>query len=599
MGNLSACTHDEDGRLGPRRLDFEPEADWGATYTHIPVDGTGGMFDALGNFRQRVIVQSCIRNANDELDNIEVCMYAAHHAQDPTLVEYLDPGEHGPYFFDAHQHEINDSDPTLAPGEPEPDDPDPDEEDPPAGTDGDDDDPDTPPVHRRARALRKKKPNYSLLRPLFGWLSTIIIQATLAHTTQYGRMPTGTALKRTYRTPNPVFNIPRRDEPTASDIVYADVPAIDDGSTMGVIFAGTQSKVTDVYGVKTERQFVNTLEDNIRDRGAPTKLISDGGSSLISEKVKHILRALFIRAWQSEPHQQQQNPAERRWQTVQSTANTILDRTGAPAYTWLLCLKYVCYLLNHCWDATIRNVPLTALTGVTVDISPLLRFHFWQPVYFRMDDDDAGFPSDSKEVFGHIVGISEHCGHMMTWKVLSHDTKKVMNRSRVRAVRPDERNFRAERPRGETDSREPIIKSAHDSSQTPVTPDMLRTVYDDEQPETDPTPGETKPEEPKNEQVPRDTPVFKPEDLVGRTFLMDEQNDGQRFQARIVKLIEDHESDLDDNPTRIKFVCSINNDQAEEVFVYNELLDYISRDEESEIVWKFKRIVSHKGPLKR
>ena len=128
---------------------------------------------------------------------------------------------------------------------------------------------------------------------------------------------------------------------------------------------------------------------------------------------------------------------------------------------------------------------------------------------------------------------------------------------------------------------------------------MLRTVYDDEQPETDPSPGETKPAEPENEQVPRDTPVFKPEDLIGRTFLMDEQNDGQRFRARIVKLIEDHESDLDDNPTRIKFVCSINNDQAEEVFAYNELLDYISQDEESEIVWKFKRIVSHEGPLKR
>ena len=107
---------------------------------------------------------------------------------------------------------------------------------------------------------------------------------------------------------------------------------------------------------------------------------------------------------------------------------------------------------------------------------------------------------------------------------------------------------------------------------------MLRTVYDNEQPEIDPAPGETEPvkNEPENEQVPRDTPVFKLEDLVGQTFLMDEQNDGQRFRARIVKLIEDHESDLDDNPTRMKFICSVNNDQAEEVFAYNELLDYIS-----------------------
>ena len=33
--------------------------------------------------------------------------------------------------------------------------------------------------------------------------------------------------------------------------------------------------VTDVYPLKSQKQFVNTLEDNIRFRGAMTKLISD------------------------------------------------------------------------------------------------------------------------------------------------------------------------------------------------------------------------------------------------------------------------------------------------------------------------------------
>jgi hypothetical protein len=35
-------------------------------------------------------------------------------------------------------------------------------------------------------------------------------------------------------------------------------------------------------------------------------------------------------------------------------------------------------------------------------------------------------------------------------------------------------------------------------------------------------------------------PVFNPEDLVGRSFLMDKQADGQQFRGQIVKLIEDH-----------------------------------------------------------
>jgi hypothetical protein len=51
--------------------------------------------------------------------------------------------------------------------------------------------------------------------------------------------------------------------------VYSDVPAIYDGSTAAVIFVGTNTQVTDVYGIKTDKQCVNTLEDNIIQRGAP------------------------------------------------------------------------------------------------------------------------------------------------------------------------------------------------------------------------------------------------------------------------------------------------------------------------------------------
>jgi hypothetical protein len=88
-------------------------------------------------------------------------------------------------------------------------------------------------------------------------------------------------------------------------------------------------------------------------------------------------------------------------------------------------------------------------------------------------------------------------------------------------------------------------------------------------------------------------PVFNPEDLIGRTFLMDEKEDGQNHRGWIVELIEDHESLLEENPTRIKFRVSVNNDKAEEIITYNKMLEYITKDEDSDIMWKFKRIVSH------
>jgi hypothetical protein len=154
-------------------------------------------------------------------------------------------------------------------------------------------------------------------------------------------------LKKRYKSSNPAVNVHRRNEPVATNTVYSDTPAIGGGETAAQIFVGTESFVTDVEGMKTDRQFVNALEDNIRCHGAPTKLVSNRAQVKISNKVKDILRTLCISDWQSEPHQQHQNPCERRYQTVKSITNTVLDRTGSPAYLWLLCLAYVCFLLNN------------------------------------------------------------------------------------------------------------------------------------------------------------------------------------------------------------------------------------------------------------
>jgi hypothetical protein len=225
-------------------------------------------------------------------------------------------------------------------------------------------------------------PDFLSLRPMFSWLSTDIIQKTFQHTTQYTRLPTATMLKKAFKSPNPALNIYRHNKDVSCDIVYSDVPAIFEGSTAAVIFVGTSTKVTDVHGIKKDNQFASTLEDNIIQRGAPNRLLSDRGQSIISHKVEDILRTFCIASWQSEPHQHHQNPANRRYQTIKNSTNRVLDHTGAPAHVWLLCLQHVCYLLNHTYNNTINNVPLTRLTGTTIDISPLLCFHFWEPVYY-------------------------------------------------------------------------------------------------------------------------------------------------------------------------------------------------------------------------
>jgi len=131
-----------------------------------------------------------------------------------------------------------------------------------------------------------KKKDYQALCPLFGWLPTDTIKHTFEATTQYACIPMSTILKKHFQSPNPALNVPHRNEPVATDTVYSDTPAIDSGVTTAQFFVGCDSMVCDVYGIKSDWQFVNTLEDNIRQRGAPTKLISDHAQVEISEKSK-------------------------------------------------------------------------------------------------------------------------------------------------------------------------------------------------------------------------------------------------------------------------------------------------------------------------
>ena len=55
--------------------------------------------------------------------------------------------------------------------------------------------------------------------------------------------------------------------------------------------------------------------------------------------------------------------------------------------------------------------------------------------------------------------------------------------------------------------------------------------------------------------------VIDPDDMVGRTFLMDPDDQGLRHRVRIVKAINDHDKDLGEQSQCQKFLLSINNDQ--------------------------------------
>jgi hypothetical protein len=185
--------------------DFKEDEQWGE------VPELESSFDEIGDYKHRVIVQHLAyfhRQDGDLIDDvIAQFVLDAQTSQVP----------HEPVFYDAHETEL--AIPESIPPAPTPSGP---------------------------NVISKRDPDYNQLRPFFGWISPEIIKKTFEHTTQYARLPTGTLLKKAYKSPNPALNVFCRQEDVACDILYPNVPAIYDGSTAAVIFVGTNTQVTDV-----------------------------------------------------------------------------------------------------------------------------------------------------------------------------------------------------------------------------------------------------------------------------------------------------------------------------------------------------------------
>ena len=448
---------------------------------------------------------------------------------------------------------------------------------------------------RPPRKILPAKPNFESLRPYFGWVSAERVKATLENTTQWFRASCRMPMRRHYKTRFPAANVNRWNEDVATDTLFSDTPAADDGimghagCTMAQLYTGLTSHYTKVYPMASESQIPSTLQDLIRDRGAPNNIKSDCAKAVLGKNFTEVLRHYCIGHKMSEPYQQNQNPAERRIQDVKARTNTIMDRTGTPPQYWLLCLLYVTQLLNILSLESLNQATPTQLAcGFLPDVSAFLHFKWWEPVYYL--DDDGSFPSDSKEKLGRWVGIAENVGDVLTWLILTEDTKRVIPRSVIRtANNSKELNLRAQQiqddPLEILEGPEPgsiNISNLYPNTSQPSTAFQNLYSVQDQLPE--------------NETVHR-LPQFSIEELIGRTFLLDHEN-GQRLRAEIIRKIDDQDAR---NHTNIKLLCKVGDDEAEEILGYQELCDLIAEQDEAELdgnkLWTFKRVLEHVGPL--
>ena len=103
--------------------------------------------------------------------------------------------------------------------------------------------------------INPKSPDFALLRPFFAWAATDTIKRTFDVTTRWARATKQVPFRKHFKSRFPALNIHRRREPVATDTIYSDTPAIDNGATVAQIFVGIKTLVTDVYSMKTDSDF--------------------------------------------------------------------------------------------------------------------------------------------------------------------------------------------------------------------------------------------------------------------------------------------------------------------------------------------------------
>ena len=135
------------------------------------------------------------------------------------------------------------------------------------------------PFQANKHQIESKTPEFDKYRPYFIWMNANTIRDNFKHTTQWGASVGTFHMKRHLKSRNPVLNVPRSHEAVATNTVYSDTPAIDSGVKLAQLFVRKDSLVSDIYPMRSHKQFVNSLEDNIHRCSAMDKLISDSAQN--------------------------------------------------------------------------------------------------------------------------------------------------------------------------------------------------------------------------------------------------------------------------------------------------------------------------------
>jgi hypothetical protein len=80
--------------------------------------------------------------------------------------------------------------------------------------------------------------------------------------------------------------------------------------------------------------------------------------------------------------------------------------------------------------------------------------------------------------------------------------------------------------------------------------------------------------------------------------LNESEEDGTRHRLRIIEQLDQHDADIANDPSMIRFRATNDLETFEEVVTYRQILDKLEGDDGDDGEWRFKAIDDHQGPLR-
>jgi hypothetical protein len=198
------------------------------------------------------------------------------------------------------------------------------------------------------------------------------------------------------------------------------------------LFCGLKSRKIANYGMNSESSGPEALLDFFRQEGVPISIHRDNSKMQVGYLWKQYMRRYNCKDKFIEPHNPQQNPAERIIGELKQAIKKAFIDTGCHPKAWYCLVQHITDGKNHAAHTSLNwTTPIEAAIGHTPDISGLLYFTFWEDVYYYE-------PTTGDEKLGKWLGRANNYGDQMCYWILTADTNQLIVHGTVRHASIDD-----------------------------------------------------------------------------------------------------------------------------------------------------------------